>query len=669
MGSTVVNRAADLGLRGARFLVVRTNCDELREGMWVSVSRSGDAGSGSYGRVFEVAPPRSLPTAAVVKVGKQSQRDRAGECLAPGFDADDFFLGDLCYERFGAEYERMVSAAADDVCPRTYAFGVLREALGGSLGCVYSLSPAIIMQDMRADGYITLREAVESGALEATARSAAEVGLLLLEKLERLYRRGRPILHHDLSDTNVMVLLGKDAARDAAFAEGLMLIDFGQASYEGDQVTTVLDSRPCTPEFASPETLQLVYGTLDGEELDAFRRIHKGKNALASDIYSTGPLMFEVRKARRPRLTDREDTASNLRDKRSGKYIDLAPFADEADARLSEVIKGCAQFEPKDRWGFERIYEGLGGIVPPTARGAWARVLQPARGGGLRRLSHRGAMVSYIGENYKWEKFDLDSRPAYIADFAGCWPLEETDAHLVGYGDAGILNILYTGYPFTNIFGNDDLDRFITQAAVWAYMADMGIGERFDTDFTSYSADPYSARPVIEELVKAAHATRAAYSKKNAIYTINFPIGGDETVPLTPCLFALGDSEAPRVVALRKCGGLPYAVPDVEAEGFDLITAEGFKEPVEGFARSGPVIGGNECRVYREDKEGCTPVLIEGDGLSNSALSDLLVQRRRAGEIPRDSPVKVAISPCFPTPEMWAKGVRKRSITYRRFDC
>lgn len=559
MGSTVANRAADLGPRGTRFLVVRTNCDELREGMWVPVCRSGDAGSGSYGRVFEVAPPRFLPTAAVVKVGKQSQRDRAGECLAPGFDADDFFLGDLCYERFGAEYERMVLAAADDVCPRTYAFGVIREALGGSLGCVYSLSPAIIMQDMRADGYITLREAVESGALEATARSAAEVGLLLLEKLERLHnRQGRPILHHDLSDTNVMVLLGKDAARDAAFAEGLMLIDFGQASYEGDQVTTVLDSRPCTPEFASPETLQLVYGTLGGEELDAFRRIHKGKNALASDIYSTGPLMFEVRKARRPRLTDREDTASNLRDKRSGKYIDLAPLADEADARLSEVIKGCAQFEPKDRWGFERIYEGLDGVVPPTAaRGVWARVLQPARGGGLHRLSRRGVMVSYIGENYKWAKYDLDSKPAYDADMAGDWPPKEADARLVGYGDAGIFYILSNGYPFASIRGNNDLDRFITQAAVWSYMADMGIGGRFSTDFTRDSADPYSIRREIETLVKQAHELRDAGAPNSRL----FPSDGDGTCPLLPCLFALGDSETPSVVALRRYGGFPHSVP------------------------------------------------------------------------------------------------------------
>lgn len=651
MGSTVVNRAADLGPRGARFLVVRTNCDELREGMWVPVSRSGDAGSGSYGRVFEVAPPRSLPTAAVVKVGKQSQRDRAGECLAPGFDADDFFLGDLCYERFGAEYKRMVSAAAVDVCPRTYAFGVLREALG----CVYSLSPAIIMQDMRADGYITLREAVESGALEATARSAAEVGLLLLEKLERLHRQERPILHHDLSDTNVMVLLGKDAARDAAFAEGLMLIDFGQASYEGDQVTTVLDSRPCTPEFASPETLQLVYGTLDGEELDAFRRIHKGKNALASDIYSTGPLMFEVRKARRPRLTDREDTASNLRDKRSGKYIDLAPLADMADARLSEVIKGCAQFEPKDRWGFERVYEELGSIVLPTAaRGAWARVLHPARGGGLHRLSPRGGMVSYIGWEFLWEKYDLDSRPAYDVDLPpGEYLMDEFDARLVGYGDAGILRILSNGYPFASIRGNDDLDRFITQAAVWAYMADMGIVEGFDTDFTRYSEDPYSIRREIEALVKQAHASRAAGAPNSRL----FPGDGDGAAPLLPCLFAVGESETPRVVALRRPGGLPYAVPAAEEGAAN-------REPKPGEVR----VADNQYAILDAFNEsGDCGLFIGGVGSSGSHLVNVINEELAAGKIPRDAVIEVAIAPSAPTPEMRAAGLTKRDATFKPF--
>lgn len=655
MGSTVANRAADLGPRGTRFLVVRTNCDELREGMWVPVCRSGDAGSGSYGRVFEVAPPRFLPTAAVVKVGKQPQRDRAGECLAPGFDADDFFLGDLCYERFGAEYERMVSAAADDVCPRTYAFGVLREALGGSLGCVYSLSPAIIMRDMRADGYITLREAVESGALEATARSAAEVGLLLLEKLERLHRRGRPILHHDLSDTNIMVLLGKDAARDAAFAERLTLIDFGQASYEGDQATTVLNSRPCTPEFASPETLQLVDGTLGGEDLDAFRRIHEGKNALASDIYSTGPLMFEVRKARRPRLTDREDTASNLRDKRSGKYIDLAPLADEADARLSEVIRGCAQFEPKDRWGFERIYEGLGGVVPPTAaRGAWARVLQPARGGGLHRLSRRGVMVSYIGENYKWAKYDLDSRTAYDANTAGEWPPKEADARLVGYGDAGILHILSNGYPFASIRGNDDLDRFITQAAVWTYMADMGIGG-LSADFTRDSADPYSIRQEIEALVKAAHALRAAGAPNSRF----FPGDGGEAGSLIPCLFALGESEAPSIVALRRSGGLPYAVPAAE-EG------AASREPNPGEVR----VAENQYVILDTFNEsGDCGLFMGGVGLSGSQLVELLNKELAAGKIPRDAAIEVAIAPSAPTPEMRAVGLTERPASFKPIYC
>ena len=120
-------------------------------------------------------------------------------------------------------------------------------------------------------------------------------------------------------------------------------------------------------------------------------------------------------------------------------------------------------------------------------------------------VNREGVMVSYIGENYKWAKFiTSDGKVAYCMDLAKKWPEKTTKVTVAGEADNGVRYILENGYPNKSIYGNKDVDRFITQAAIWWYLADTGQTATLDDDFTTNSADPYGLRDLIKNLVAGA---------------------------------------------------------------------------------------------------------------------------------------------------------------------
>ena len=126
-------------------------------------------------------------------------------------------------------------------------------------------------------------------------------------------------------------------------------------------------------------------------------------------------------------------------------------------------------------------------------------------------IDREGVMVSYIGENYKWAKFRTsDGKVAYCLDLAKKWPERATSVSLIGEGDAGLTYILANGYPYKSIKGNDDQDRFITQAAVWWYLSDTGQTGKLSEDITTNSADPYGLRSYIQKLVSDAKNAKAS---------------------------------------------------------------------------------------------------------------------------------------------------------------
>lgn len=126
-------------------------------------------------------------------------------------------------------------------------------------------------------------------------------------------------------------------------------------------------------------------------------------------------------------------------------------------------------------------------------------------------VDREGVMVSYIGSNYKWAKFRTsDGKVAYCMDLAKTWPERKTNFSLAGEADAGLTYILANGYPYKSIVGNDDQDRFVTQAAVWWYLSDTGQTGKLSADFTTNAADPYGLRSYIQKLVNDAKNAKAS---------------------------------------------------------------------------------------------------------------------------------------------------------------
>ena len=75
---------------------------------------------------------------------------------------------------------------------------------------------------------------------------------------------------------------------------------------------------------------------------------------------------------------------------------------------------------------------------------------------------------------------------------------------LEGEAPAAIAYILSNGFPRTSITGNDDMDYYITQAALWWYMdLHMG-GHNLPDSFKTTGSDPYNLRPHIISLVEGA---------------------------------------------------------------------------------------------------------------------------------------------------------------------
>jgi TQXA domain-containing protein len=125
-------------------------------------------------------------------------------------------------------------------------------------------------------------------------------------------------------------------------------------------------------------------------------------------------------------------------------------------------------------------------------------------------INREGVMVSYIGESYKWAKFRTsDGKVAYCMDVNKKWPEKTTDMTLSKEADNGLRYILANGYPYKSINGNNDVDRFITQAAVWWYLSDTGqTSDKLSDDFTTNSADPYGVRASIKSLVAGAKSAQ-----------------------------------------------------------------------------------------------------------------------------------------------------------------
>lgn len=123
-----------------------------------------------------------------------------------------------------------------------------------------------------------------------------------------------------------------------------------------------------------------------------------------------------------------------------------------------------------------------------------------------------GVTVSYIADRYRWGCYELyqtqgdDVRDvvAYDADVLAPWNEERSAMYAIGVADRGVAYILSHGYPYRSIYGNDAVDRYITQAAIWWYLDEIGYISHVSEKFKTTDPDQFRIRPHIVRLVKDA---------------------------------------------------------------------------------------------------------------------------------------------------------------------
>ncbi|MBQ9011339.1 MAG: Cys-Gln thioester bond-forming surface protein [Bacilli bacterium] len=88
-------------------------------------------------------------------------------------------------------------------------------------------------------------------------------------------------------------------------------------------------------------------------------------------------------------------------------------------------------------------------------------------------------------------------------------------ATAAGNGDAGLLYILQNGYPYKTITGNDNIDKYVTQAAVWWYLDENKLSNEFKNATTTdiYQAIPKYIKPLVQG-ARSAKDTQATPSMK-----------------------------------------------------------------------------------------------------------------------------------------------------------
>ena len=75
---------------------------------------------------------------------------------------------------------------------------------------------------------------------------------------------------------------------------------------------------------------------------------------------------------------------------------------------------------------------------------------------------------------------------------------------LSGEAPAGIAYIIANGFPYKSITGDDDMDYYITQAAVWWYLDETAGTNNLPDNFKTTGSDPHNIRQYIIKLVNEA---------------------------------------------------------------------------------------------------------------------------------------------------------------------
>lgn len=265
-------------------------------------------------------------------------------------------------------------------------------------------------------------------------------------------------------------------------------------------------------------------------------------------------------------------------------------------------------------------------------------------------LKRMGVMPSYIGENYKWARYQLDERAVYEIDSKADWSPKESEIRLCGYANAGLSSILANAYPFTSVYGNDCVDQFITQAAVWSYLSELGIGG-LSQDFKRNSTDHYGLRLIVSDLVDEALTYSA--DAPTCAYKL-----GEEL--LCACVFKRDGEDTPCTIGLVNPAKYGGQISD-EWQQVDLnnyYDGSGTDEAPVPLAGEMKVDDNSFMVVPNEG--GTYTILLGGVGLSYSQLNELVDGLVDKGQIPKDAFWRADILPSAPTEEMKLRGMQTR---------
>ena len=105
-----------------------------------------------------------------------------------------------------------------------------------------------------------------------------------------------------------------------------------------------------------------------------------------------------------------------------------------------------------------------------------------------------------------------DGNSIYCMDIEKKALITGQTATLSGDGDAGLLYILHNGYPYKSFVKNVEIDKYITQIAVWWYLSE----DKLSDDFKNATdIDKHNLRPIIRDLVSKARKAVDTQAKPN----------------------------------------------------------------------------------------------------------------------------------------------------------
>ena len=103
-----------------------------------------------------------------------------------------------------------------------------------------------------------------------------------------------------------------------------------------------------------------------------------------------------------------------------------------------------------------------------------------------------------------------DGNSIYCMDIEKKALITGQTATLSGDGDAGLLYILHNGYPYKSFVKNVEIDKYITQIAVWWYLSE----DKLSDDFKNATdIDKHNLRPIIKDLVAKARKAKDTQPK------------------------------------------------------------------------------------------------------------------------------------------------------------